>query len=165
MGVIFGWRGWVGRPASRWHSYMRGESSRLMSKKWRRSRRWFMGPPWGRSRVRDEMGESSQPSWLLPWSPWQPPLVSLYCSWAFWAKNILKTFEQGEVDAFSLMHKPQALWDFGQTDQSVRYLGARLKDSPTKGAELWAIWDLEAFVVLGIAVTIAIVILESQPFL
>jgi len=88
---------------------------------------------------------------------------SLYCSWAFWAKNILKTFEQGEVDAFSLMQKPHSLWELVKLINEYGTWGTT-KDSPTKGAELWAIWGLEALVVLGIAVTIAIVILESQPF-
>jgi len=46
------------------------------------------------------------------------------------------------------MHKPQALWDLVKLINQYGTWGTT-KDSPTKGAELWAIWGLEAFVVAG----------------
>src|SRR5215468_8529353 len=40
-----------------------------------------------------------------------PAAVALYCSWAFWVHNIVAKFENEELDAFSLMFHPHALWD------------------------------------------------------
>ena len=92
-----------------------------------------------------------------------PAAVSYYCSWAFWVKNIVFIFEKEELDAFSLMSHPHALWSVIKLINQDGTWGSTSTDM-TKGAELWLIWAGEALLVLGVAASIAYVILEAQPF-
>src|SRR5882724_364607 len=92
-----------------------------------------------------------------------PAAASLYWSWAFWAKNIFLTFAQKELDPFSLMARPQALWELIKLINEYGTWGMSKGDT-TKGTELWVIWVLEALVVLGIATLASMGVLEMQPF-
>ena len=92
-----------------------------------------------------------------------PGAVSLYWSWAFWVKNIISIFEQQELDAFSLMSHPQALWRVITLINQDGTWGST-STNMTKGAELWFIWGGEALLVLGIAASVAYLVLEAQPF-
>jgi hypothetical protein len=92
-----------------------------------------------------------------------PAAVSFYCSWAFWVKNIVSIFEQQEVDAFSLMSHPQALWRVIKLINQDGTWGSTSANM-TKGTELWLIWGGEALLVLGIAASVAYLVLKAQPF-
>ena len=92
-----------------------------------------------------------------------PAALSYYCSWAFWVKNVTLIFENEEVDAFSLMSHPHALWSVMKLINQDGTWGSTSTDM-TKGTELWLIWAGETLLVLGIAACIAYVILEAQPF-
>lgn len=92
-----------------------------------------------------------------------PAAVSLYWSWAFWAKNIFLIFAQKELDPFMLMARPQALWDLIKLINQYGTWGMS-KGDVTKGTALWVIWGLEASVVLGTAALAAVLVLEMKPF-
>jgi len=128
--------GW--RPASRWHSYMRGESSRLMSKNGGDRDAGLRGRPgaapayamrWGKVRkhhgcFRGRLGNG---------------VGSLYCSWAFWAKEYSQDLRAREADPFSLMQKPQALWELVKLINQYGTWGTT-KDSAYQGCR--ALGDL-----------------------
>jgi len=92
-----------------------------------------------------------------------PAGISLYLSWAFWAKNIFLTFAEKELNPFTLMARPQALWDLIKLINQYGTWGMS-KGDVTKGTTLWVFWGLEALVVLGCAALATVAILEIQPF-
>jgi hypothetical protein len=89
--------------------------------------------------------------------------ISFYCSWAFWVKDILHTFNHENVSAFILMQQPHALWEVIQQINQYGTWGTSA-GKPTTGTELWVIWACEGIAVLGTAAMTAVTILQAQPF-
>jgi hypothetical protein len=89
--------------------------------------------------------------------------ISLYASWAFWTENIVVRFQQDDVNPYALMTHPQVLWDLIKSINHSGTWGWSEADL-TKGAELWAIWALEAAAILYAAGLAAHLLLEMQPF-
>ena len=89
--------------------------------------------------------------------------ASLYCSWAFWVKDVFHTFAHQELSASGLMQNPHALWKLIKYVNQYGTWGMS-SGSATKGTELWVIWGLEAAVVLGTSALAAVTVLRLQPF-
>lgn len=88
---------------------------------------------------------------------------SLYCSWAFWVRDVFHTFAHKEVSALALMQRPWALWNLVKLINQYGTWGMS-QNSPTTGTELWVIWVLEAVTVLGAAGLAAAAMIQAQPF-
>ena len=89
--------------------------------------------------------------------------LSLYCSWAFWVKNVFHTFAHQELNAFGLMQYPNALWRVIKLINQYGTWGLSA-GSATKGTELWVVWGLEGATVLGAAAMAAVAVVQMQPF-
>jgi hypothetical protein len=89
--------------------------------------------------------------------------ASLYWSWAFWVKNIYHNFGEEDLNAFTLMQQPHALWDLIKLINQEGTWGTTA-GNPTKGTELWILWALEAIAVIGAAALTVVTGLQSQPF-
>ena len=89
--------------------------------------------------------------------------VSLYCSWAFWVRNIFHTLAHTEFSAVAIMQSPHKLWDLMKLINDVGTWGMSA-GSPTKGTELWVIWGLEGATVLISAALAAVAVINMQPF-
>ena len=88
---------------------------------------------------------------------------ALYVSWAVWVSITLETQQIGTISWTRLATRPGMLWGLicAINQDGTWSLG---HDAVTKGTTLWAVWIVEAAVVIGVAVGIQIAILGLHAF-
>ncbi len=88
---------------------------------------------------------------------------ALYVSWAVWVSITLETQQIGTISWTKLATRPGMLWGLicAINQDGTWSLG---HDAVTKGTTLWAVWIVEAAMVIGVAVGIQIAILGLHAF-
>ena len=88
---------------------------------------------------------------------------ALYVSWAVWVSITLETQQIGTISWTKLATRPRMLWGLicAINQDGTWSLG---HDAVTKGTTLWAVWIVEAAMVIGIAISIQIAILGLHAF-
>jgi len=89
-------------------------------------------------------------------------LAGLYISWGVWLIDI---FERGHwvSNPTRLLMHPGAVW---QAILAINTTGtwAMEHDSPTAGAALWAVWLIEALLIVGFGMLVTFGLVKRQPF-
>ncbi len=87
-------------------------------------------------------------------------LATLYASWATWCFALIQRAD-GDVSLLGVFFSPGGLWDF---INAVNEKGAwNLKGYTPTGAVLWALWALEAGIIVGFPLVTALTTTEA-PF-
>jgi len=89
--------------------------------------------------------------------------LALYLSWAMWVPAILDSQHVRHIDWTTLAQRPGALWDLVCMINRYGTWGLSSGEA-TKGLALWAIWFLEAALVIGMALFAGIGVLNHRPF-
>ena len=90
--------------------------------------------------------------------------LALYVSWAAWVADTFKHFQvDGPQDWIGLVENPAILW------KAICYINqygtwTLGKGDPTKGSELWAIWFVEAAIVVAVALAVGYEMLRRHAF-
>lgn len=89
-------------------------------------------------------------------------VISLYFSWAVWLSVFLSRAEITSVGVFEVAQQPAELWDaIGRINE----VGAwKIRNLVVSGGFLWFIWAIEALIVLGGTVFMAMATATATPF-
>jgi hypothetical protein len=88
---------------------------------------------------------------------------ALYVSWAVWVSLTLESQNIGTISWMKLVERPGMLWGLicAINQDGTWSLGS---DAVTKGTALWAVWLVEAAIVIGCSLGIQIAILGLHAF-
>jgi hypothetical protein len=88
---------------------------------------------------------------------------ALYVSWAVWVSLTLESQNIGTISWMKLVERPGMLWGLicAINQDGTWNLGS---DAVTKGTALWAVWLVEAAIVIGCSLGIQIAILGLHAF-
>jgi hypothetical protein len=88
---------------------------------------------------------------------------ALYVSWAVWVSLTLESQPIGTISWMKLVQRPGMLWGLicAINQDGTWSLGS---DPVTKGTALWAVWFVEAVIVIGCSLGIQIAILSLHAF-
>lgn len=90
-------------------------------------------------------------------------VIALYVSWAAWVVDIVRHYQVETAGWIEYAKNPGVLW------RAVCYINqygtwSLGKGDATKGAALWAVWIVEAAMVIGLAMTIGYEVLRYHAF-